>query len=134
MNAPENYLGIIAPDEIERLHKSLADVVRHPLIALAKAAKPHDVATNTENAARRIFQENPDWLKKLTPRLIDTSDITNSSSALGEIRGYGALLETGMAVKANPAVPGEKVCPEFEVDAGDGAVIVEVQSRQLDPV
>ncbi len=133
MNAPENYLGVITPDEIERLHKSLADGVRHPLIALAKAAKPHEVATNTENTARRIFRENSDWLKKLKPRLIDTSDLANSSSALGEIRGYGALLETGMAVKANPTVPGTKVSPEFEVDAGDGAVIVEVHSRQLDP-
>jgi hypothetical protein len=38
-----------------------------------------------------------------------------------------------MALKANPAVPGKRVSPEFEVDAGDGAVIVEVHSRQLDP-
>jgi hypothetical protein len=37
-----------------------------------------------------------------------------------------------MAVKANPAVPGKNVSPEFEVNAGDGAVIVEVHSRQLD--
>jgi hypothetical protein len=78
MNAPENYLGIITPDEIELLYKSLADGVRHPLIALSKAAKPHQVATNTENAAAGIFRENPDWLKKLKPRLVDTSDLTNS--------------------------------------------------------
>jgi hypothetical protein len=134
MNAPENYLGVITPDEIERLHKSVAAEVRHPLIALGKAAKPHEVATNTENAARHIFRKNPDWLTRLKTRLIDTSDFTNSSSALGEIRAYGALLETAMAVKPKPAVPGKKVSPEFEVDAGDGAVIVEVHSRQLDPV
>jgi hypothetical protein len=66
MNAPENYLGVITPDEIERLHKSLADGARHPLIVLAKAEKSHQVATNTEKAARGILRENRDWLKKLT--------------------------------------------------------------------
>jgi hypothetical protein len=40
MNAPENYLGVITPDEIERPHESLADEVCHPLIVLAKAEKP----------------------------------------------------------------------------------------------
>jgi hypothetical protein len=38
-----------------------------------------------------------------------------------------------MSVTANPTVPGKNVVPEFDVDAGDGAVIVEVHSRQLDP-
>jgi hypothetical protein len=133
MNAPENYLGVVTPVEIERLHKSLAPGARHPLIVLAKAQKPHQVATNTEKSARSILRKNQDWLKNLKPRLVSTSDTTSSSSALGEIRGYGALLETAMAVKTNPTVPGKKVVPEFEVDAGDGAVIVEVHSRQLDP-
>src|ERR1035437_942668 len=133
MNGPGNYLGVITPDEIDDLHKSLPAELSHPLIVLAKAQKPHKVATNTEQAARGILRTNQDWLEKLKPRLVDTSDLTTASGALGEIRTYGALLETAMAVKTNPTVPGKNVVPEFDVDAGDGAVIVEVHSRQLDP-
>jgi len=133
MNLPEKYLGIVTPDEIDKVHYSLPPELRHPLIALAKGEKPHQVATNTEQAARAILQTNQNWLEKLKPRLVDTSDLTNASGALGEIRAYGALLETAMSVTANPTVSGKKVVPEFDVDAGDGAAIVEVHSRQLDP-
>jgi hypothetical protein len=133
MSGTENYLGVVTANEIDQLHTSIPAEAHHPLIVLAKATKPHDVATNTENAARSILRKDQNWLTKLKPRLLDTSDFTNSSSALGELRAYGALLDTAMAVSPNPGVPGKKVMPEFEVNAGDGAVIVEVHSRQLDP-
>jgi hypothetical protein len=135
MNAPGNYLGVITPGEIDELHKSLPSGARHPLIMLAKTQKPHQVATNTEKAASGIFRTNEAWLssRKLKDRLISPSNFTEASSALGEIRAYGALLETAMSVKPAPSVLGKNVVPEFEVDAGDGAVIVEVHSRQLDP-
>jgi hypothetical protein len=113
MNARENYLAmlepVVVPEEIERLHKNLVRGEQHPLIALANAQRPHQVATNTEKSAHSILRKDQDWLKKLKPRLVSTSDTTSSSSALGEIRGYGALLETAMAVKTNPTVPGNKV-------------------------
>lgn len=63
---------------------------------------------------------------------MDVTDQTNPSSALGELRAYGALLETWMDVKPAPPVAGSNVSPEFEVQHGDGPVIVEVHSRQLD--
>jgi hypothetical protein len=90
------------------------------------------VATNTKEAARQIAQKDPSWLSALRRRLLDQTDFSNASSALGEIRAYGALLETWMTVKPQPQVPEKKVVPEFEVDAGDRSVIVEVHSRQLD--
>jgi hypothetical protein len=64
--------------------------------------------------------------------LLATDDFTHASSALGEIRAYGALLETWMKVHAGPKVPYSPASPEFGVDAGDGMVIVEVHTRQLD--
>jgi len=132
MSGTGNYLGVVSANEIDQLHKSIPAEAHHPLIALAKATEPHQVATNTENAARNILHKDQNWLTKLKPRLLDTSDFTNSSSALGELRAYGALLDTAMDVRPNPGVSGKKVIPEFEVNAGDGAVIVEVHSRQLD--
>ena len=132
MRPSEDYLGIVTPEEIERLYQSRSLGAGHPLIALAKSEAHQEVKTNTERAARGILRTNPDWLSKVKARLIDTSDPSNASSALGEIRAYGALLETGMAIRMNPYVPGKNVIPEFEVDGGDGATIVEVHSRQLD--
>lgn len=129
----KTYLEVITQAEIDQLQKSLGHGSRHPLTSVALANPPHDVAQNTRLAARDVFKADPNWLMKLKPRLLDTSDFTNSSSALGEIRAYGGLLETAMTVTANPMVPGKKVVPEFNVDAGDGPTIVEVHSRQLDP-
>jgi hypothetical protein len=96
------------------------------------ALTPEDrVALNTEQAAKLIMQKNAGWLSSLKPRLIDTTKVSNASSALGEVRAYWALLETWMTVSPEPIVPGKNVVPEFEVNAGDGPVIVEVHSRQL---
>jgi hypothetical protein len=131
--AVSDYLGILTAPEIQTLRKTAKNGARHPVAALALAKPPSQVAINTERAARQIAQKDLPWLSALKPRLIDQSDFTNASSALGEIRAYGALLKTAMAVKTKPAVLGKKVVPEFEANAGDGAVIVEVHSRQLDP-
>jgi len=130
--AASHYLGIITETEIQTLRSPAKNGARHPVATLALSEPRHQVAINTEQAARQIAQKDQPWLSALKPRLIDRSDFTNASSALGEVRAYGALLETGMKVKPKPQVPGKKVVPEFDVNAGDGAVIIEVHSRQLD--
>jgi len=118
-----DYLGLISEAEMKSLPNE------HPLRGLA--ATESEVSANTGLAAKMIATKNPHWLRSLKPRLIDTTDRTNTSSALGEIRAYGALLETWMDVHPNPSVTGSSVSPEFEVENGDGSVIVEVHSRQL---
>ena len=128
--AASNFLGVITPDEVEHLRKSARGGLTHPVPRLALAKGPNQVATNTREAARSLLRTDADWLFRLKPRLTDTTDFSNASSALGEIRAYGALLETAMTVRPCPTVAGKK--PEFEVDAGDGPAIVEVHSRQLD--
>ncbi len=102
------------------------------MAALALSNPKAQVAYNTEHAAKQIAAADASWLTAMKPRLLDTTKFSNASSVLGELRAYGYLLETGMAVRPEPAVPGQKVVPEFEVDANDGPVIVEVHSRQLD--
>jgi hypothetical protein len=129
----KTYLEVVTQTEIDQMYKALGRGAQHPLKALFLAQPTPDVTRNTERAARNVFKANQSWLSKLKPRLLDASDVTHASSALGEIRAYGGLLETAMSVKTNPRVAGKKVVPEFDVDAGDGSVIVEVHSRQLDP-
>jgi len=125
-----DYLGIIMQSELEKLRNARKPGRIHPLAALA-FSDPHTFeAANTENAARHIAASDPAWLSSQRGRLLDTTDFTAASSALGEIRAYGALLEAGYIVHPRPRV-GDKV-PEFDVDVGDGPVIVEVHTRQLD--
>jgi hypothetical protein len=120
-------VGIISSQELDELRRSTRHGMPHPVVALSDQS-----LVNTISAARLIFAKNPSWLSTVKPRLLDSSDFTNASSALGEIRAYGALLETWMSVTPHPAVPGRKVIPEFEVNGSDDKVIVEVHSRQLD--
>jgi hypothetical protein len=126
------YLEVLTSPEIQELRAAARVGEIHPVVALALADQPGQVGTNTEAAARGIATKNRPWLENLKGRLMDRTDFTSASSALGEIRAYGALLETWMSVTPQPVVPGKKVVPEFAVDAGDGPVIVEVHSRQLD--
>lgn len=127
-----DYLGVLSPDEVQHLRASAKDGRIHPVVMLALADGGHQVATNTAMWSRAVFRKNPTWVRGLRPRLLDLSDFTNASSALGEVRAYGALLETWMNISPEPLVSGKRVVPEFAADAGDGPVIVEVHSRQLD--
>jgi hypothetical protein len=127
-----DYLGVLTPQEIEVLRNSPPSGIVHPVVSLALAEPKHQVAVNTEMAARLVRAADETWLRNLRHRLLATDDYSHASSALGEIRAYGALIETWMSVKPGPSVSGSKASPEFEVNAEDGAVIVEVHSRQLD--
>ena len=131
-----DFLGIISADEIEELRKARRDGTVHPLVNVALSVRDASefalVAANTESAARLIADKDPKWLNALRPRLLAIDDFTHASSALGEIRAYGALLETWVSVKPAPEIPGRDVSPEFEIDNRDGLVIIEVHSRQLD--
>ena len=129
MNSP-TYLGVITQKELDQLRGVTRNGLPHPVIA--NNTLSDQVSSNTELAAKRIAQKDQSLLSGLRPRLLDSTDFTNASSALGEIRSYGALLETGMKVNPRPSVPGRKVVPEFEVNCSDGEVIVEAHSRQLD--
>ena len=129
----KDYLGILTPKEVEDLRSKRSGNWIHPVVSLALDSTRGVVAANTERAGRIVLQANEAWLNSLRQRLLETSDLTNASSALGEIRAYGSLLETGMVVKPAPAVSGKPVSPEFEVQAGDGPVIVEVHSKQMHP-
>lgn len=70
------------------------------------------------------------WLRKLTPRLCQMDDPEEASAALAELRAYGAFIEAGYEITPIP-VNGAST-PDFEVDAGDGPVIVEVFAKHQD--
>lgn len=127
------YLYNLSETEIQALRAAGRGGHVHPTANLALAEGLDRVVAITDLAAKTIQRMNPGWLTGQRGRLLDTTDFTNASSALGEIRTYGALLEAGLEVSPAPSVPGKPVVPDFEVGAGDGQVIVEVHSRQMVP-
>lgn len=125
-------LGIFTQEEVHHLNGAARAGRTHPAAALALADPRLQVSFNTERAAKQIAAKDAGWLSTIKPRLMDTTQLSNASSALGELRAYGYLLETGVTVKPKPVIANKRAVPEFEIDAGDGPVIVEVHSRQLD--
>jgi hypothetical protein len=57
-------------------------------------------------------------------------DPEEASAGLAELRAYGGLLEAGF--KCTPIPVKDDSTPDFEVDAGDGPVIVEVFAKHQD--
>ena len=70
------------------------------------------------------------WLRDLVVRLMDLVEINNASSALAEIRAYGGFLKAGF--KVIPILRRDDPTPDFEIDAGDGLITVEVFSKHQD--
>lgn len=91
--------------------------------------RPVDYLSN--GAVARISSEGGDaWLRSLAPRLCRMDDPEEASAALAELRTYGAFLEAGF--KVTPILVKDDSTPDFEVNAGDGAVIVEVFAKHQD--
>ena len=87
----------------------------------------------SNEAAQRVGQttDGADWLRKLKPRLMPSALRSEIASAMAELRCYGALLEAGFEVAPVPTNP-RKPTPDFEVQGPDGAIYVEVASKQED--
>jgi hypothetical protein len=70
------------------------------------------------------------WIQKIKPRIIGIN-VTESASALAELRAYGDLLEAGYDV--TPIAPNNREpTPEFEISDGQSRALVEVHAKQLD--
>lgn len=84
---------------------------------------------NLSNQAVRLVSDKGDhgWLSSLTPRLCNLRNPEDAAAALAELRVYGAFLEAAFDVKPIPVT--SKSTPDFEIDAGDGPVIVEVFAK-----
>jgi hypothetical protein len=107
------------------------------------AARPHPVglllsleegrslhAVNVERALKQVSIADMAWIEKIKPRIIGPN-ITESASALAELRAYGALLEAGYRVSP-VAIKNSKPTPEFEISDGACSAVVEVHAKQYD--
>ncbi|MFX4226476.1 MAG: hypothetical protein ACFHHU_00875 [Porticoccaceae bacterium] len=72
------------------------------------------------------------WLTGITSRLTNLGNPEDAAAALSELRVYGAFLEAGFSVTPIPTAT--HTTPDFEVDAGDQTVVVEVFSKHAAPL
>lgn len=94
-------------------------------------SEPRSVDYLSNAAVAHISSKgDDDWLRKLAPRLCQMDDSEEASAALAELRAYGAFLEADFEIKPIPVK--DESTPDFEVDASDGAVIVEVFAKHQD--
>jgi hypothetical protein len=77
-----------------------------------------------------VLTKHPEWIKNFKKRLMDSSDYTNSSSALGELRALGNLLDSGLEVTPIPT-DNDKATPEFLCNYEGFSFIIEVHSKQM---
>jgi hypothetical protein len=102
---------------------------RHPTWYPVFSPRPID---HVSNQAVSLISDagGDDWLGRLAPRFSRIDDPEEAAAALAELRAYGGLLEAGFSVI--PIAETDESTPDFEADAGDGAVIVEVFAKHQD--
>jgi hypothetical protein len=123
---------LLSDEELEAIHTApLIATGRFPTWYPIFYSEPRPVDYLTNGAVARISDEGDDaWLRSLAPRLCRVDDPEEASAALAELRTYGAFLEAGFKIKPIPVK--DDSTPDFEVDAGDGPVIVEVFAKHQD--
>ena len=126
-------------EEIELVDKVKQRDRPHPInqIRCVRDCIPYDigriVAANTDMAYRSIAFSNDDVIKKWLFRkkgdFLNVDDFSTSSSALGELRCFGGLLDAGFQVA--PIDEGDQATPDFVVVNDCECIHIEVNSKQM---
>lgn len=104
---------------------------RFPTWYVIFGSHPGTVDHLTNRAVSLVSLNGGDsWLCGLAARLCRMDHPEEASAALAELRTYGAFLEANFRVRPIPVT--DESTPDFEVDAGDGSVIVEVFAKHQD--
>lgn len=78
-----------------------------------------------------IIKKNSEWLNKIKKRLINNTDYSQPSSALGELRCYGYLLEAFTGYDVKPTDKSSTPTPDFSIINKNEIVEVEVNTPQM---
>lgn len=105
---------------------------RHPTWFPLFYERPRVIDHLVHSAVQNISRQNDGerWLRDKTTQLLDLEDINNASSSLAELRTYGGLLDAGFSV--TPVPRRDYSTPDFNIDAGDGPITVEVFAKHQD--
>lgn len=116
--------------ELEKIKRMRLQDREHPVKRLIIGQKSNDdlLCKSTLRAIYLVNEKNPEWLKGLKSRLLNSKDFYHAASALAEIRAYGSLISSGVEVK--PVKTNNNSAPEFQCKVEDVDFIVEVFAKQ----
>ena len=138
------FREIFTSEEIDILKDAKKHSLLHPLYESIQSYEKEGrnarngsfkVSINTELGVYLALKHDKEWLISLKDRLADTTDEKNSisSSALAELRAYGALRSAGCPVRPVATMEG-KPTTDFEFEIDDKIIKFEVHTRLLDDI
>jgi hypothetical protein len=131
-NTLESVRDLFSDKELKTIKSwPLVAGLRHPTWSPIFIEEPKTVDILSNRSVADVYLNGGEgWLRSLVPRLLRYVDPEAASASLAELRAYGGLLEAGFAVK--PIDRSNEATPDFEIDAGDGRIIVEVFAKHED--
>lgn len=130
------FNNFFSEEEIEQV---LSDIngLSHPIFDIVN---PYCYDSSNNNGFTRenvrlafniIIKKNSEWLNKIKKRLINNTDYSQPSSALGELRCYGYLLEAFTGYDVKPTDKSSTPTPDFSIINENEIVEVEVNTPQM---
>lgn len=127
---------IFSPKQLELLENAPLYVGdRHP--AWSVLFRPTSAVDFLTRRALDVVSHSAELRREMRDtldRAVNLTNISDAAAALAELRALGGMTEAGMLVR--PLAPNSKrgATPDFEVDADDGSVTVEVHAKHEDGV
>lgn len=130
------FNSFFSEEEIEQV---LSDIngLAHPIFDIVN---PYCYDSSNNNGFTRenvrlafniIINKNSEWLNKIKKRLTNNTDYSQPSSALGELRCYGYLLDAFTEYDVNAISTSSSPTPDFSVTNKDEIVEIEVNTPQM---
>lgn len=122
----------LTESEFELVNAAAMTSKRHPLARALSPASTFEkyVSSNTHAALVDLERaRHSRWIAGLKQRVLEQVDLSDSSSALAEIRALGFLCGAGFDVKVIPV--GDKPTAECKASVNGSSMLVEVHAKQM---
>lgn len=115
----------------EHFHPTYAAIYNFEQGASSGGSKaPFQIAYNTDNCMKWIAAHKPEIIQGLKARLLDTTDFSNASGAIAEIRAFGSLGFARLAPSILPTRAKEGIeVADFSLNLNGQEALVEVHTR-----
>ena len=127
--------ALLTPEQVKAIEVApLYAEQRHPAWSalFLQQASATDFETRRAAEAVRRPPELEEGMRGVLQRAADLENIADAAAALAELRSLGAMIEARLSPV--PLLPSAKrgPSPDFEANAGDGVVTVEVHAKHED--
>lgn len=127
--------ALLMPEQVKAIEEApLVADQRHPAWSALFLHQTSATDFLTRRAADAVWR-SPTLkvdMRSVLQRAADLENIADAAAALAELRALGAMIEARMSPVPLPASAKHGPSPDFEANAGDGPVTVEVHAKHED--